>query len=84
MLDDRERELLFGIERRLLVEDPELARTFGAPPTPAPRAHPYGAVLGRVAGLTLRAVLLRGPRPLSAAEVTTRQAAGPPRVTPEA
>lgn len=85
MLDDRERKLLFEIEHRLLIEEPELAGAFGATPhRPPAHRHRPGAVAGRVAGLTLRAVLWIGPHPLSDAEVTTRTTAGPARVRPTA
>ncbi|MBW0101807.1 DUF3040 domain-containing protein [Pseudonocardia sp. KRD291] len=82
MLDDRERKLLFEIERRLLIDDPELVGSFGSAPPHRLPAHHHGAVFGKVAGLTLCAVLWIGPRPLTDAEVVTRTAAGPPRVTP--
>lgn len=83
MLDDRERGLLFEIERRLLAEDPGFVRSFGpAPPPAGPAPPPAGPgptvaghgretdVIAALAGLTLCLVLLRGPRCLSPAEVT--------------
>lgn len=82
MLDDRERKLLFEIEHRLLIEDPELVGSFGAAPPHQPPHHLRGAVITKVAGLTLCAVLWIGPRALTDVEVTTRATAGPPRVTP--
>lgn len=80
MLDDRERELLFGIERRILIEDPALVRRFGAAARPGAADHRRGTeMISRAAGLTLCAAVWRGPRALSAAEVATRGAAGPRR-----
>ena len=43
MLDDRERELLLEIERGLLIEDPALARSFGAVRRCQPADHPGAA-----------------------------------------
>ena len=83
MLDDRERKLLFEIEHRLLIEDPELVGSFESAPSHTPHAHHHhGAVATKIAGLTLCAVLWIGPRPLTDAEVSTRGTAGPPRRTP--
>lgn len=84
MLDDRERGLLFEIERRLLAEDPGFVRSFGPAPPPAgpmPTAAGHGRetdVIAALAGLTLCLVLLRGPRCLSHAEVTRRLTGRPP------
>lgn len=83
MLDDRERKLLFEIEHRLLIEDPELVGSFASVSPHRPHTHHHhGAVITKVAGLTLCAVLWIGPRPLTDAEVTTRATVGPPRVPP--
>jgi len=74
MLDDRERELLFEIERRLLIEDPELVRSFGAAPHRRPPDHHRGTdMITNVARLTLCVVLWIGPRPLTDAEVATHR-----------
>ncbi|MHA6783234.1 DUF3040 domain-containing protein [Pseudonocardia saturnea] len=80
MLDDRERKLLFEIERRLLIEDPELVRSFGPAPHRRPPEHGRGTdMTTTVAGLTLCVVLLIGPRVLTEAEIATRSSDGPPR-----
>lgn len=85
MLDDRERELLFEIERRLLIEDPELVRSFGAARHRRPVDHGRGMeMITAVAGLTLCVVLLMGPRLLTEAEIATHRSAGPPLVAAEA
>lgn len=84
MLDDRERQLLFEIERRLLIEDPELVRSFGAARQRRPAEHGQGIdMITTVAGLTLCVVLLMGPRLLTGAEIAARRSAGPPRVAAE-
>lgn len=84
MLDNRERQLLFEIERRLLIDDPELVRSFGAAPQPRPAEHGQGIdMITTVAGLTLCVVLLMGPRLLTEAEIATRRSAVPPRVAAE-
>ncbi|WP_214403665.1 DUF3040 domain-containing protein [Pseudonocardia lacus] len=79
MLDDRERELLRGIERRLLVEDPALVGLFGPAPRPRHVDHRWGVdVVAGVAGLTLCAVLLIGPRPPTDAEIAAHWPLAPP------
>lgn len=84
MLDDRELELLFEIERRLLIEDPQLVRSFGAARHHRPAQHNRGIdVITTVAGLTLCIVLLMGPRALTEAEIATRRSAVPPRTAAE-
>lgn len=81
MLNDSERKLLFEIERRLLIEDPKLVRSFGAAPHPRPPDHHRATdMITTVAGLTLCVALMIGPRRLTAAEIATRRSAGPPRV----
>ncbi|MHA6797679.1 DUF3040 domain-containing protein (plasmid) [Pseudonocardia bannensis] len=85
MLDDRDRELLFEIERRLLIEDPKRVRSFEAAPHGRPPDHHPGTdMITTVAGLTLCVVLLIGPRPLTDAEIATRRSAAPPRAAAEA
>ncbi|WP_300014401.1 DUF3040 domain-containing protein [Pseudonocardia sp.] len=84
MLEDRERQLLFEIERRLLIEDPELVRSFGAPRQRRHAEHGQGlGMITTVAGLTLCVVLLMGPRVLTEAEIAARRSAGPPRAAAE-
>jgi hypothetical protein len=73
VLNDRERELLFEIERGLLVEDPEPVRSFGAVRQHRPADHRRGTdVITMVAGLMLCVLLWIGPRPLTDAEIATR------------
>ncbi|MGD9525389.1 MAG: DUF3040 domain-containing protein [Pseudonocardia sp.] len=85
MLDDRERDVLVEIERRLLIEYPELARSFDAVRRHRAPDHRRGArVLTTVAGLTLWVALWRGPRPLTDTEVAIRGAAAPSRRAAEA
>lgn len=85
MLDDRERKLLDEIERRLLIEAPELLGSFGAARHHRPPDHRRATdMITTVAGLTLCVALMIGPRPLTAAEMATRRFAGPPRVATEA
>lgn len=82
MLDEHERELLFDIERRLLVEDPNFVRSFGAAPHARPREHHRCTdMIATVAGLMLWTVLLIGPRPLTEAETTARASSTPLRAT---
>jgi len=79
VLDNRERQLLFEIERRLLIDDPELVRSFGAAPQRRTADHGQGIdMITTVAGLTLCVVLLMGPRLLTEPEIATRRSAGPP------
>lgn len=85
MLEDRDRKVLFEIERQLLIEDPELARAFGDPSPPIPPhqhgpQHHHGVVTTTIAGLMLCAVLLSGPHRLSDTEIAARTTAGLPRV----
>lgn len=71
MLADRERRLLFEIERRLLVEDPNFVRSFGAAPQAEPRKHHRGTdLIATIAAMMLCVVLLIGPRELRASEGT--------------
>jgi DUF3040 family protein len=59
VLSDRERETLHEVERRLLIEDPEFARSFKARAQRLP--HPTGGVgikIFLVAGLLLSALVL--------------------------
>lgn len=77
VLDDRERKSLIEIERRLLSEDPDLARLFWPAPTGRAPEKRGGAVITRVAVWTLWVVLLTGPHPLTETEIATRMTAGP-------
>jgi hypothetical protein len=73
VLDDHEQELLFEIERRLLIEDPDLVRSFGAVLALRPRDHHRDSVLiTKIVGLALCVVLLIGPRSLTDAEIAIR------------
>lgn len=79
MLDDRELEILFEIERRLLIEYPELVQSIeAAPQHRPPDPHRRTDMITTVTGLTLCLVLWIGPRPLTHAEIATRLAATPP------
>lgn len=84
VLDNRERQFLLEIERRLLIEDPALVRSFGAPRQRRAAEHDQGLdMITTLAGLTLCVVLLMGPRLLTEVEIATRRSAGPPRVAAE-